>query len=54
MSTQPGASSGSPLWGFVIGWLITPVENYGPEVTDENLRRVAAGVADHRPPDLLT
>lgn len=34
------------LWGLVIGWLITPPENYGPEITTANLERVVTAVAD--------
>ena len=32
------------LWGLVIGWLITPPENYGPVITTANLERVIAVV----------
>ncbi len=34
------------LWGLVIGWLITPPENYGPEVTAANTMRMVAAVRD--------
>jgi hypothetical protein len=35
-----------PCGGLVIGWLITPPENYGPEITTANLERVIAVVAE--------
>ena len=34
------------LWGLVIGWLICPPENYGPEITIENISRTVTAVAD--------
>ncbi len=34
------------LWGLVIGWLITPPENYGPEITAANTERMVAAVQD--------
>lgn len=34
------------LWGLVIGWLICPPENYGEEITAENIRRTVAAIAD--------
>ena len=34
------------LWGLVIGWLITPPENYGTEITAANTRRMVAAVED--------
>jgi len=34
------------LWGLVIGWLITPPENYGPETTVANTTRMVAAVQD--------
>jgi hypothetical protein len=34
------------LWGLVIGWLITPPENYGQEITAENTKRMVAAVED--------
>ncbi len=37
------------IWGLVIGWLITPPENYGPDITWRNLARVAAAVEDLGP-----
>jgi hypothetical protein len=34
------------LWGLVIGWLICPPENYGPEITAANIARMVAAVED--------
>ncbi len=34
------------LWGLVIGWLICPPENYGPEITIANLSRTVTAVMD--------
>lgn len=34
------------LWGLVIGWLICPPENYGPEITTANIERTVAAVED--------
>ena len=34
------------LWGLVIGWLITPPENYGIEITAANTTRMVAAVQD--------
>lgn len=34
------------LWGLVIGWLICPPENYGPEITIANIARTVAAVED--------
>ena len=34
------------LWGLVIGWLITPPENYGREITAANTARMVAAVQD--------
>ncbi len=34
------------LWGLVIGWLICPPENYGPEITAANITRLVAAVED--------
>lgn len=34
------------LWGLVIGWLITPPENYGLEITTANTTRMVASVQD--------
>ncbi len=34
------------LWGLVIGWLITPPQNYGKAITTANLSRLVAAVRD--------
>ena len=34
------------IWGLVIGWLITPTENYGEAITAANLSRLVTAVAD--------
>lgn len=34
------------LWGLIIGWLICPPENYGPEITVTNIARLVAAVED--------
>ena len=34
------------VWGVYIGWLITPVENYGLEITAANTTRMVAAVQD--------
>lgn len=34
------------VWGLVIGWLICPPENYGPEITVANITRLVAAVED--------
>ena len=34
------------VWGLVIGWLITPPENYGTAITVANTERMVAAVAD--------
>ncbi len=34
------------IWGLVIGWLITPTENYGEAITAENISRMVAAVED--------
>ncbi|MFZ4518012.1 MAG: phosphotransferase [Microthrixaceae bacterium] len=34
------------LWGLVIGWLICPPENYGRPITEANIARTVAAVAD--------
>lgn len=34
------------LWGFMLGWFICPVENYGEEILRANLERLAAAVED--------
>jgi hypothetical protein len=34
------------IWGFLIGWMITPVENYGEEILRANLERLSAALED--------
>ena len=34
------------IWGLVIGWLITPTENYGEAITAANISRLVTAVAD--------
>ena len=34
------------IWGLVIGWLITPPQNYGEAITVANLERLVAAVQD--------
>ncbi|HEX5613644.1 MAG TPA: hypothetical protein VFZ83_00675 [Acidimicrobiia bacterium] len=34
------------IWGLVIGWLITPPENYGTAITVANIERMVAAAAD--------
>lgn len=34
------------LWGLVIGWLICPPENYGPQITEANISRLVTAVQD--------
>jgi hypothetical protein len=34
------------IWGLVIGWLITPTENYGEAITAANIARLVAAVQD--------
>lgn len=34
------------IWGLVIGWLITPPVNYGPEITDANVSRLVIACED--------
>jgi len=41
------------LWGLVIGWLITPPVNYGPQITDANVSRAAAACRDLDPFELI-
>ncbi len=36
----------SVVWGLVIGWLITPPQNYGETITVANLERLVAAVQD--------
>jgi hypothetical protein len=37
------------VWGLVIGWLITPPVNYGPDITSANLSRLVAACEDLDP-----
>jgi hypothetical protein len=34
------------IWGFLIGWMITPVENYGEEILRANLERLTTALED--------
>lgn len=34
------------LWGLVIGWMVCPTKNYGRQITELNLQRLTAAVAD--------
>jgi aminoglycoside phosphotransferase (APT) family kinase protein len=34
------------IWGLVIGWLITPTENYGEAITAANISRLVGAVQD--------
>lgn len=34
------------IWGLMIGWMITPFENYGERITRANLERLTAAVED--------
>jgi aminoglycoside phosphotransferase (APT) family kinase protein len=34
------------VWGLVIGWLITPPQNYGPAITAANLFRIVTAAQD--------
>jgi hypothetical protein len=34
------------IWGFLIGWMICPVENYGEEVLRANLERLVSALED--------
>lgn len=34
------------IWGFLIGWMITPVENYGDAILRANLERLTTAVED--------
>jgi hypothetical protein len=36
----------SVVWGLVIGWLITPPENYGEAITTENVSRLVTAARD--------
>jgi hypothetical protein len=50
--TAPSASEAFELyrraisWGLVIGWLITPPQNYGDEITHANIARLVAAAQD--------
>lgn len=43
----------SVAWGLVIGWLITPPENYGETITAANIRRLVAAASDLETFELL-
>ena len=32
--------------GFLLGWFICPVENYGPEILEANMERLGTAVED--------
>jgi hypothetical protein len=34
------------VWGFTVGWLMAPTENYGPEILKANLDRLIAAAED--------
>ncbi len=34
------------IWGFLIGWMICPTENYGEEILQANLERLISAVED--------
>jgi len=34
------------VWGFLIGWMITPVENYGEKILRANLERLTTALED--------
>lgn len=36
----------SVVWGLVIGWLITPPQNYGQAITEANIRRQVTALQD--------
>ena len=40
-------------WGLVIGWLITPPENYGTDITAANIRRLVTAALDLQTFELL-
>ena len=44
----------SAIWGLVIGWLITPPQNYGVKITSANISRMAKAVADLECIDSIT
>jgi len=41
------------LWGLVIGWLITPPQNYGEAITHANIEKMVRAVVDHGTLDLV-
>ncbi len=43
----------SVAWGLLIGWLITPPENYGESITAANIRRLVAAASDLETFELL-
>jgi aminoglycoside/choline kinase family phosphotransferase len=46
IETAFGQYRAAALWGLVIGWLICPPDNYGPEITAANIARLVAAVED--------
>jgi len=36
----------SAIWGLVIGWLITPPQNYGEEITSANIKKMVTAMID--------
>lgn len=46
IETAFGQYRAAALWGLVIGWLICPPDNYGPEITKANIARLVAAVED--------
>ena len=36
----------SAVWGLVIGWLITPPQNYGEEITSANIHKMVTAMLD--------
>jgi hypothetical protein len=36
----------STVWGLVIGWLITPPQNYGETITDANIAKIVTAMQD--------
>jgi hypothetical protein len=41
------------IWGFLIGWMITPVENYGESILRANLERLTTALEDLETFELL-
>jgi len=41
------------LWSFYVGWLTTPVVNYGEAINRANLTRTGTAIADHAVFDLM-